>query len=70
MRDLAEAAQRCVPGSALIFTGEHGHDARTYNVSFDKILNLLREYFKPEWDLDSGGQELVRLFKKVSSGKA
>jgi len=66
VRQLAEAAQRAVPGSELTFTGEHGNDARTYVVSFKRILTELSDYFKPEWDLDKGGKELVELFKKVS----
>jgi nucleoside-diphosphate-sugar epimerase len=66
VRQLAEAAQRAVPGSDLTFTGEHGNDARTYVVSFNRILTELSDYFKPEWDLDKGGKELVELFKKVS----
>jgi nucleoside-diphosphate-sugar epimerase len=66
VRQLAEAAQRAVPGSELTFTGEHGNDARTYVVSFERILTELSDYFKPEWDLDKGGKELVELFKKVS----
>lgn len=65
VRDLAEAAQRAVPGSELTFTGEHGPDARTYRVSFKKILTVLKDYFKPEWDLDRGGKELVEIFKKI-----
>lgn len=64
VRELAEAAQRAVPGSTLTFTGEHGKDARTYKVSFKKILTQLKDYFKPEWDLDKGGKELVDFFKK------
>jgi nucleoside-diphosphate-sugar epimerase len=66
VRDLAEAAQRAVPGSALVFTGEHGNDARTYKVSFTKILNTLKNYYKPEWDLDSGGKELTQFFKRIN----
>ncbi len=65
VRDLALAAQRAVPGSELIFTGEHGKDARTYRVSFKKILTVLGDYYKPEWDLARGGRELVELFKKA-----
>lgn len=65
VRDLAQAAQRSVPGSTLVFTGEHGNDSRTYRVSFKKILTKLRDYFKPEWDLDRGGVELVEFFQKV-----
>lgn len=54
--DLAEAAQRAVPGSELIFTGEHGSDSRTYKVSFNRILSELKSYYKPEWDLDKGAR--------------
>ena len=65
VRDIAEAAQRSVPGSKLVFTREHGKDSRTYRVSFKKILTTLHDHFKPAWDLDRGGKELVDLFKKV-----
>ena len=65
VRDIAEAAQRSVSGSELIFTGDHT-DPRTYRVSFKRILIELKDYYKPEWDLDMGGQELVQFFKKIS----
>lgn len=69
IKDLALSAQRAVPGSVLKFTGEHGADARTYRVSFKKILSVLKDYYKPEWDLDRGGEELVNLFKRVNFTK-
>jgi nucleoside-diphosphate-sugar epimerase len=64
VRDLAQAAQRAVPGSALTFTNEN-KDNRSYRVSFKKILSVLKDYYKPEWDLDRGGKELVEFYKKV-----
>lgn len=64
VRDLAEAAQRSVPQSDLIFTGEHT-DSRTYRVSFNRILTELADYYKPEWNLDRGGKELVDLFDQI-----
>ena len=64
VRDIAEAAQRSVPGSELIFTGEHT-DPRTYRVSFKKILTELKDYYRPEWDLDMGGKELVEFFNRI-----
>lgn len=64
VRDIAEAAQRSVPGSELIFTGEHT-DPRTYRVSFNRILTELKDYYKPEWDLDRGGKELVEFFDRI-----
>ncbi len=66
VRELAEAAQRSVPGSLLTFTGEHGKDSRTYKVSFKKILSVLKDYFQPQWDLDNGGKELVVFFKSIN----
>ena len=66
VRDLAEAAQRAVPGSTLLFTGEHGNDSRTYRVCFSRILNILKDYYKPEWDLDRGGAELIQFFTKIN----
>ena len=65
VRQLAEAAQRAVPSSTLVFTGEHGNDSRTYRVSFKRILTELKDYYKPAWDLDRGGKELVDLFRDV-----
>jgi nucleoside-diphosphate-sugar epimerase len=66
VRDLAEAAQKVVPGSTLSFTGEHGSDTRTYKVGFQRILTELKGYFNPEWDLIRGGQELIELFQRVN----
>ena len=65
IKDLAEAAQKTVPGSKLIFTNEH-NDPRTYKVSFKKILNELKDFYKPQWDLEKGGSELVTFFKKIN----
>ena len=66
VRQLAEAAQRAVPGSTLVFTGEHGNDSRTYRVSFNRILTELKDYFEPSWNLDRGGAELVKYFKEIN----
>ena len=65
VRDIAEAAQRAVPGCDLVFTGEHGSDSRTYKVAFSRILTELSDYYKPEWDLDMGGRELVAFFDDI-----
>lgn len=64
VRDLAEAAQRSVPGSELVFTGEN-RDNRTYKVSFQRILTELAEWYQPVWDLDKGGRELVEFFNHI-----
>ena len=64
IKQLAESAAESVPGSELVFTGEHGKDSRTYKVSFERIYKELGNWFKPEWDLDKGAKELVTAFKK------
>ncbi len=69
VKDLALSAQKAVPGSTLKFTGEEGADARTYRVNFKKILSVLKDYYKPEWNLGLGGKELVDLFKKINFTK-
>ena len=70
VRQLAEAAQRSVPGSTLTFTGEHGSDSRTYRVGFRRILTELADWYMPEWDLDRGGAELVGFFHRVGFTEA
>jgi len=70
VRDLADAAGRAVPGSVITYTGEHGSDARTYRVSFARILSELKDWYRPEWDLDRGGAELVALFDRVGFTEA
>ena len=69
VRQLAEAAGRVVPGSSVVFTGEHGNDARSYRVSFRRVLTELSEWYKPKWDLDRGGQQLVNFFDQVRFGE-
>ena len=70
VRELAEAAQRVVPGTEIKFMGTHGGDSRTYKVSFSRILSELRDWYKPEWDLDRGGRELVDFFQEVNFTEA
>ena len=69
VRDIAEAAQRAVPGCDLVFTGTHT-DPRTYRVGFQRILQELEGYYKPVWDLERGGQELVDYFDLIGFTEA
>ena len=50
--------------------GQHGGDSRTYKVSFKRILSELSHWYKPEWNLESGGRELVEFFKSVNFTEA
>ena len=53
-----------MPGSKLIFTNEHS-DPRTYKVSFNRILTELKDFFRPQWNLVNGGEELVSFLRKL-----
>ncbi|MDO9181959.1 MAG: NAD-dependent epimerase/dehydratase family protein [Bacteriovorax sp.] len=70
VRNLAEAAHQVIPGSEISFTNEHGKDARSYRVSFSKILTVLKDYYKPEWSLEKGGIELREKFKEINFSEA
>ncbi len=66
VKDLAEIVHKLIPNTELVFTGEHLKDPRTYKVSFKKILTELKDYYKPEWNLEKGALELINFFKKIS----
>lgn len=64
VRQLAEAARSCVEGTEMTFTGEHT-DPRSYRVSSQKILTVLRNYYRPEWNILKGANELMRFYQTI-----
>jgi nucleoside-diphosphate-sugar epimerase len=68
VRDLATAAQKCVEGTELTFTGEHA-DSRSYRVSSRKILTVLKDYYKPFWSIEKGGDELMKFYSDIGFDK-
>ena len=68
VRELAEMAQRSVPGSELTFTGEHT-DPRSYRVSANKILTVLRDYYKPEWNIEKASRQLLDFYEEIGFNK-
>ncbi|GHV46664.1 UDP-glucose 4-epimerase [Spirochaetia bacterium] len=69
VRQLAEAAQKCVAGTDLTFTGEHT-DPRSYRVSSKKILTVLKDYYQPQWDIETGGADLMSFYQSVKFDSA
>ena len=65
VKQLAEAAQSAVAGCGLTFTGEHT-DPRSYRVSADKILTVLKDYYHPQWDIAKGGKELMDYYASIN----
>lgn len=68
VKELAEMAQKYVDGCGLTFTGEHT-DPRSYRVSAEKILTRLKDYYKPEWNIEKAGKQLLEFFDEVSFDK-
>lgn len=64
VRELAEMAQKSVPGCGLTFTGEHT-DPRSYRVSAEKILTVLKDYYKPQWNIEKAGKELMDFYSSI-----
>ncbi len=64
VRQLAEAAQKCVEGTEMTFTGEHT-DPRSYRVSSQKILTVLKDYYKPKWNILAGADELMHFYRQI-----
>jgi nucleoside-diphosphate-sugar epimerase len=65
VKDLADAVQKLVPNCNIVYTKEHLVDPRSYKVSFKRIFLELKDYYKPEWSLEKGGQELLDFFAKI-----
>lgn len=65
VKDLADVVQKLVPNCNIVYTKEHLVDPRSYKVSFKRILLDLKDYYKPEWTLEKGGQELLDFFDKI-----
>lgn len=64
VRELAEAAQKYVKGCDLKFTGEHT-DPRSYRVTAHKILTVLKDYYKPQWNINKGARQLLDFYDEV-----
>ena len=64
VKEIALASQNIIKGSNLIFTNKFSNDERTYKVSFKKINTVLKDYFKPKWNLESGGIDILNFLKK------
>ena len=68
VRQMAEVVKKVLPKVNLFFSNEHS-DSRTYKVSFKRIFNELKDYYKPIWTLEKGALELLKFFKMINFTK-
>lgn len=59
VRDIAEQVRRLLPQARITYTGEIGHDPRSYRVNFDRLYETLPE-FRLQYTLATGMEELFR----------
>ena len=66
VKDLADTVKKIMPTCEIIYTREHLVDPRSYKVSFTRIFGDLNDYYKPIWNLEKGGLELINFFKTIN----
>ncbi len=62
VKELAQAVAEVLPGCAVIITGEHGADSRSYKVNFDKFNHIFPNS-TPQWPLLRSIADLVKQLK-------
>ncbi len=68
IKELATTVQKIIPDCDIQFMNEE-NDPRTYKVSFNKILNELKDFYKPTMSLVEGAHELIDFFKEINFTK-
>ena len=68
VKEMAEVVKKLYPQTEVIFKNQTP-DARTYKVSFNRILTELSKYYKPAWNLQDGAKELIENFDKYNFTK-
>lgn len=68
VRDIVEIIKQIMPRCKILYTGEHGKDARSYKVDFDK-LNKLFPNIKQEWNLKKSIKDLKDNLEKFCYSK-
>jgi nucleoside-diphosphate-sugar epimerase len=68
VKDLLEEVKRQLPHCDVIYTGEHGKDARSYKVKFD-LLHSLFPNLKQKWTLSKSIGDLINHLKNTGFDK-
>ena len=68
VKDIISFIQKYISDCEVIYTGEHGKDARSYKVNFDKFNSIFPQ-IKQEWTLDKSIKDMVENLKKFGFEK-
>jgi hypothetical protein len=66
VREIADVVQKKYPEAKIFYSSEHGKDSRSYRVAFNKIYDEFGNFYRPQWNLTKGADELYEFFNKVS----
>ena len=64
VKQIAHNAKKVMKNCKLKIINDH-KDPRSYKVSFNKIYNELKLYYKPKYTLKNGGKEILQFFRKI-----
>tara|TARA_B100002051_G_C16635869_1_gene585878 strand:+ start:34 stop:1065 length:1032 start_codon:yes stop_codon:yes gene_type:complete len=65
VKEMANKVKSLISDTNLIFKNQHS-DPRTYKVSFNKIYEFFEKDFKPKYNLDNGGLEIINFFSTIN----
>ncbi len=66
VKDMVDKVQELLPSAKINYLPNANKDERTYKVSFERITKELSNYYKPKWNLENGGIELIEFYKKIN----
>lgn len=66
VRQLAEIARNVLGSADLVFTGEHGADARSYKVDSGRFRRDFAKLLKPMVSLEAGAEQILTAFERYS----
>lgn len=68
VKDIISIVQQFVSNCKVVYTGEHGKDARSYKVNFDRFKKLFPQV-RQEWTLEKSVEDMVLKLKDRGFGK-
>ncbi len=68
VRDIISIVKKYIPNCKVVYTGEHGKDARSYKVNFKRFKSIF-PFIKQEWTLDKSIEDMTEKLRKMKFGQ-
>lgn len=66
VKEIADVVNMSIKGSKIVYSNEHGKDARSYRVSFDQFYKDFPKKYLPNWSLQDAAYEMLDVFKEIN----